>query len=82
MKHPKEVIIHVGTNDISTKSPTEIIKSVSGLGEAIMTEDPAIDLTFSELVLRNDDKGFADKVNSLVYSGASDFYALGRVVLN
>ena len=62
MKHPKEVIMHVGTNDISTKSPTEIIKSVSALGEAIMTEDPAIDLTFSEVVLRNDDKGFADKV--------------------
>jgi hypothetical protein len=62
MKHPKEVIIHVGTNDISTKSPTEIIKSISALGEAIMTEDPAIDLTFSEVVLRNDDKGFVDKV--------------------
>jgi hypothetical protein len=45
-----------------TKSPTEIIKSISALGEAIMTEDPAIDLTFSEVVLRNDDKGFADKV--------------------
>jgi hypothetical protein len=28
MKHPKEVIIHVGTNDISTKSPTKIIKSI------------------------------------------------------
>jgi hypothetical protein len=52
MKHPKEVIIHVGTNDISTKSPTEMIKSVSALGEAIMTEDPAIDLTFSEASLR------------------------------
>jgi hypothetical protein len=61
-KYPKEVIIHVGTNDISTKSPTEIIKSISALGETIMTEDPAVDLTFSEVVLRNDDQGFADKV--------------------
>ena len=61
-KHPKEVIIHVGTNDISTKSPTEIIKSISALGETIMIEDPAVDLTFSEVVLRNDDQRFADKV--------------------
>ena len=45
-----------------TKSPIEIIKSISALGEAIMTKGPAIDLTFSEVVLRNDDKGFADKV--------------------
>jgi hypothetical protein len=36
--------------------------TISAFGEAIMTEDPAIDLTFSEVVLRNDDKGFADKV--------------------
>ena len=59
-KHPKEVIIHVETNGKSTKSPTEIIKSISALGEAIITKDSAIDLTFSEVVLRNDDRGFAN----------------------
>jgi hypothetical protein len=50
----------VETNDKSTKSPTEIIKSISALGEAIITKDSAIDLTFSEVVLRNDDRGFAN----------------------
>ena len=62
-KHPNEVIIHVGTNDIPTKSPTEIIKSISALGEAIESEHPNVALTFSEVVLRNDNQGFADKVN-------------------
>ena len=49
-RHLKEVIVHVGTNDIPTKSPTEIIKSISALGEAIISENPAIALTFSEVV--------------------------------
>ena len=62
-RHPNEVIIHVGTNDIPTESPTEIIKSISALGEAIKSEHHNIALTFSEVVLRNDNQGFADKVN-------------------
>ena len=62
-RHPKEVIIHVGTNNILTKSPTEIVKSISALGEAIKSEHPNLALTFSEAVLRNDNQGFADRVN-------------------
>ena len=61
-KNLKQLIIHVGTNDLTTKSPTQVIQSISALGEMIMSEDPSIDLTFSEVVLRNDNKGLADKV--------------------
>ena len=52
-KNPKQLIIHIGTNDLSTKSPTQVIQSISALGETIMTEDPSIDLTFSEVVPRS-----------------------------
>ncbi len=61
-KHPKQLIIHVGTNDMSTTSAKEITKSISALGDAIIADEPGIDLTFSEVVSRNDDKGLADKV--------------------
>ena len=42
-----------------------------------MTEDPAIDLTFSEVVLRNDDKGFAETVK-LVNDRLDSLYALKK----
>ena len=62
-KQPSQLIVHVGTNDLSSKSPTEIVKSISVLGDAIKTENPKIDLTFSEVITRNDGKALADKVN-------------------
>ena len=62
-KQPSQLIIHVGTNDLSSKSQTEIVKSIAVLGDAIKTEDPNIDLTFSEVIARNDEKALADKVN-------------------
>ena len=65
-KQPSQLIIHVGTNDLSSKSPTEIVKSIAVLGDAIKTEDPKIVLTFSEVITRNDEKALADKVNLLV----------------
>ncbi len=39
------------------------MKSIAALSDAIKTEDPKIDLTFSEIVLRNGEKSFIDKVN-------------------
>ena len=62
-KQPNQLIIHVGTNDLSSKTPTEIVKSIAALGDAFKTEDPKIDLTFSEVIARNDEKALADKVN-------------------
>jgi hypothetical protein len=62
-KQPSKLIIHVGTNDLSSKSPKEIVTSIAALGDGIKTEDPKIDLTFSEIVLRNGEKAFVDKVN-------------------
>ena len=62
-KQPSQLIIHVETNDLSSKPPTEILKSVAVFGDAIKTEDPKIDLTFSEVITRNDEKALADKVN-------------------
>ena len=41
----------------------EIVTSIAALGDAIMTEDPKIDLTFSKIILTNGEKAFVDKVN-------------------
>ena len=62
-KQPSQLIIHVVTNDLSSKSPTEIAKSIAVLGDAIKTEDPKIDLNSSEVITRNDEKALTDKVN-------------------
>ncbi len=53
----------MGRNDLSSKSAKEMVKSIAALGDAIKTEDSKIDLTFSEIVLRNGKKAFVDKVN-------------------
>ena len=62
-KQPSQLIVHVGTNDLSSKTPTEIVKCISVLGDAIKTKNLKIDLTFSEVITRNDEKALADKVN-------------------
>ena len=62
-KQPSQLIIHVGTNDLSSKSPTKIVKSISVPGDAIKTEDPKTNLTVSEVITRNDEEVLADKVN-------------------
>lgn len=62
-KQPSQLIIHVGTNDLTSKSPKDIVTSIAALGDAIKTQDPKIDLTFSEVITRNDEKALGDKVN-------------------
>jgi hypothetical protein len=34
-KKPKNIILHIGTNDLQRKSPDALIKAVTKLGEAI-----------------------------------------------
>ncbi|CAB3980376.1 Scavenger receptor cysteine-rich type 1 M130 [Paramuricea clavata] len=64
-KKPKHVIIHSGTNDLNKKPPTQIVKSIRKLGQAIQTENPDTNIIFSELIVRGDNKGLADKVREV-----------------
>ncbi|CAB4023334.1 Scavenger receptor cysteine-rich type 1 M130 [Paramuricea clavata] len=69
-KKPKQIILHIGTNDLQTKSPDALIKAVTKLGEAITQETSGIELTLSEVVTRNDDLQLADKDEMVGF----DFY--------
>ena len=69
-KKPKHIILHIGTNDLQTKSPDALIKAVTKLGEAITQEISGIELTLSEVITRTDDLQLADKVN--IYNNKLD----------
>ena len=62
-KNPNHVILHVGTNDLQSKSPDTLITAISKLGEVITKEGRGTELTLSEIITRNDDALLADKVN-------------------
>ena len=61
--NPNHVILHVGTNDLQSKSPDTLITAISKLGEVITKEGRGIELTLSEITMSNDDALLADKVN-------------------
>jgi hypothetical protein len=43
-KKPNHVVLHVGTNDLQTKSPDALITAISRLGEAITQEGMELNL--------------------------------------
>ncbi|CAB4024720.1 Furin [Paramuricea clavata] len=62
-KKTNHVVLHVGTNDLQTKSPDTLITAISRLGETITQEGNGNELTLSEVITRNDNANLADKVN-------------------
>lgn len=67
LKKPGHVIIHAGTNDLSTKEPNQIINLTKNLHKTIQEISPSTRVTISSLVARSDD--YAEKVievNSLL----------------
>ena len=62
-KNPNHVILHVGMNDLQSKSPDTLITAISKVGEVITKEGRGTDLMLSEIIPRNDDALLADKVN-------------------
>ena len=59
---PERIILHIGTNDLKSKSPDILAQSVADLGEAIKRGNKDIKLTFSSIIIRNDEAGIAEKV--------------------
>ena len=59
---PKQVIIHVGTNDLKTKSPGEIIYNLKNLGNQAKQENPCSDVSLSQIVIRSDDTRLQNKL--------------------
>lgn len=61
---PEEIILHIGTNDLKTKTPTTLAKSIEILGETISKENKDTKICFSEIITRNDDENLVGKVNN------------------
>ena len=50
---PDEIILHIGTNDLKTKSPETFAESVVNLGNSIKRENNEIKLTLSSIINRS-----------------------------
>ncbi len=59
---PKQVIIHVQTNDLKTKSPAEIIHNLKNLGNQVRQENRPTDVSLSQIITRSDDTRSQNKL--------------------
>ena len=59
------LIMHIGTNDLKSSSPSEISSSISSLGQEIRKEVPNTNLVISEVIIRNDDPSLNVKISKL-----------------
>ena len=65
---PKNVILHVGTNDLHNKEPSDIMKDIEDLSDLIQNTCPNTEITISSIIARTDDEnGFkAFEINNLL----------------
>ena len=62
-RKPSHLILHVGTNDMQSKSPDEIVSTIKHIGEKIAEESNGTEFIVSEIITRNDDPQLTSKVN-------------------
>ena len=68
---PQDIIVHVGTNDLRSKSPTEVADAIVSLCSEIDGQLPSTRISISEITSRTDCKNLnskAQEVNKLLYS--------------
>lgn len=73
-KHPDKLIIHAGTNDVRSSSPTTIAEKVTELAEQFKKESNNTRIIISSLVTRSDNQDLARKVkdtNNIIKSNCS-----------
>ena len=64
-KQPSHLILHVGTNDINSQTPVEILGNFERVKDMIANESPETRLIISSLILRNDNIELNSKIGSL-----------------
>ncbi|CAB4018170.1 Werner syndrome ATP-dependent helicase-like [Paramuricea clavata] len=67
--NPKHIIIHTGTNDLKTKTPADIVRDMASLGKLAKQHNSKIDVSLSEVIVRNDKSNLNNKsreVNKLM----------------
>lgn len=52
-KNPELIVLHVGTNDIPKKNPSDIVKEIKSLGQGIV-ENGLTKIAISEIIQRED----------------------------
>ena len=71
---PTHLIVHVGTNGLDGKSPEEITKNISELGEAAIEQVPDLKLSISEIITRSDCEDNDQKVQQVTRPVESTCY--------
>lgn len=66
-RKPDEIILHIGTNNLSNEEPQQVAEKIVDLGLSI--EPVSLDKTiyFRYYQLRNDDQGLNRKVSKVIY---------------
>ena len=62
---PDEIIIHIGTNNLKRSNPREVAEKIVDLGHMVCNQSPAIKVTISFLITRNDKENLAAKVKEV-----------------
>ena len=60
-KHPDQIVLHVGTNNIRDKQPKEIVDGIMKIQDIIKKESPETVMAVSELIHRNDKVEYSQK---------------------
>ena len=62
-KKPAQIILHVGTNDISEKEPSKIVDGIKEICDIIQNDSPLTEIVISEIILRTDKPEYQQKVS-------------------
>ncbi|CAB3998993.1 Zinc finger MYM-type 1 [Paramuricea clavata] len=61
---PREIILHVGTNDLAKKNPQEIVNSIADIVNIIHVESPETKPVLSE-IMRTDSSSYIPKIGKI-----------------
>ena len=80
-RNPKNIIIHVGTNDLKRKRAKDIAKNIERLCQSIKVEHPQMSISVSEIIQREDNQDLAVKASAVNkelarYSEQKKFYLI------
>jgi lysophospholipase L1-like esterase len=60
-RKPKNIIVHVGTNDLKRKSAKDVAKSIDKLCKSIKLDQPQTSISVSEIIHREDNQELKEK---------------------
>jgi lysophospholipase L1-like esterase len=64
-RKPREIILHVGTNDLAKKNPQEIVNVIADIVNISHVESPATKPVLSEIMRRTDSSSYIPKIGKI-----------------